>query len=490
MVIAEKDGECLEAAMEKYRILIVDDEADFRNLLVEAIDGMGYPVDGAESAEAAMELVRDRHYAIMFTDLNMPGGLSGLDLLKEIQTIDPRTFCILMTGYATTEAAIQALKQGAYDFIQKPFKLAELEASLTRALGHYRSLRENEAYQSRLEEMVSERTREILDLKEDIEKLFDGFVRASMQAIEARDPSTCGHSARVADLTVGLAEAVNRTPNGPYGSIHFTEQQIKEIRYAGLLHDFGKVGVRELVLVKARKLQPERLERILQRLYQRDMETALTAMERAWDAGEMVNGAKFRTLVADRRKESRQLVELILRCNEPQVLPQEIVDAMEDLEGLEFTHWEGRRACILEAEDIAALRIPKGSLSAEEREEVNSHVTHTYRFLSQIPWTGPLAGLPEIAYAHHERLNGKGYPRGLTAESIPLQSRLMAIADVYDSLVAADRPYKVAMPIPKSLEILAAEVESGLLDAEGLRLFIECKVYEITIPKCRSWPES
>ena len=104
--------------MEKHRVLIVDDEADFRNLLVEALEGMGYPVEGAESAETAVEMVKERHYAILFTDLNMPGGLSGLELLKEIQTIDPKTFCILMTGYATTEAAIIALKRGAYDFIQ------------------------------------------------------------------------------------------------------------------------------------------------------------------------------------------------------------------------------------------------------------------------------------------------------------------------------------------------------------------------------------
>ncbi len=472
--------------MEKHRVLIVDDEADFRNLLVEALDGMGYVVEGAESAEVAVEMVKEKHFAILFTDLNMPGGLSGLELLKEIQGIDPKTFCILMTGYATTEAAILALKRGAYDFIQKPFKLAELEASLMRALGHYRSLRENEAYQSRLEEMVMERTQEILGLKEDIEKLFDGFVQASVLAIEARDPTTSGHSSRVAELTVGLAEAVNRTPNGPYGSLHFTDQQIKEVRYASLLHDFGKVGVREQVLVKARKLQPERLERILQRLYQRDMEIALAAMEKAWDEGQRVDGARFRALVAERRRESQRLVELIQRCNEPQVLPQEIVEAMDDLEVLEFDHWEGRRQRILESDDIAALRIAKGSLSEAERHEVNSHVTHTYRFLSQIPWTGALAGLPEIAYAHHERLNGKGYPRGLKADQIPVQSRLMAIADVYDALVASDRPYKVAVTVPRSLEILEDEVKSGLLDPEALRLFVEARIFELTIPRFRS----
>jgi response regulator RpfG family c-di-GMP phosphodiesterase len=472
--------------MEKHRVLIVDDEADFRNLLVEALDGMGYIVEGADSAESAVELVKEQHYAILFTDLNMPGGLSGLELLKEIQTIDPRTFCILMTGYATTESAILALKRGAYDFIQKPFKLAELEASLIRALGHYRSLRENEAYQSRLEEMVMERTQEILGLKEDIEKLFDGFVQASVLAIEARDPSTSGHSSRVAELTVGLAEAVNRTPNGPYGPLQFTDQQIKEIRYASLLHDFGKVGVREQVLVKARKLQPERLERILQRLYQRDMEIALAAMERAWDEGQRPAKGQFWALVDERRRESRRLIDLIARCNEPQVLPLEVVEAMDDLEALEFTHWEGRREHILEGDDIAALKIAKGSLSESERDEVNSHVTHTYRFLSQIPWTGSLAGLPEIAYAHHERLNGKGYPRGLKADQIPPQSKLMAVADVYDALVAADRPYKVAVTVPRSLEILEGEVRSGLLDPEALRIFVDAKIYELTIPRFRS----
>ena len=472
--------------MEKHRVLIVDDEADFRNLLVEALDGMGYPVEGAESAEMAVEMVKERHYAILFTDLNMPGGLSGLELLKEIQSIDPKTFCILMTGYATTEAAILALKRGAYDFIQKPFKLAELEASLIRALGHYRSLRENEAYQSRLEDMVMERTQEILGLKEDIEKLFDGFVQASVLAIEARDPSTSGHSSRVAELTVGLAEAVNRTPNGFYGPIHFTDQQIKEVRYASLLHDFGKVGVREQVLVKARKLQPERLERILQRLYQRDMEISLAAMEQAWDQGEKPPSDRFHSLLAARRKDSRRLIDLILRCNEPQVLPQEVVEAMDDLEALEYTHWEGQPERILENEDIAALRIPKGSLSADERNEVNSHVTHTFRFLSQIPWTGPLAGLPEIAYAHHERLNGKGYPRGLKSGQIPPQSKLMAISDVYDALVAADRPYKVAVTVPRSLEILEDEVKSGLLDGDALKIFVEAKIYELTIPRFRS----
>ncbi len=329
--------------MDTNRILIVDDEPDFRTLLVEALGSMGYSPEGAETAEAAIEMAKARHYAIIFTDLNMPGGLSGLDLINTVQEIDPRTFCILMTGYATTESAIQALKRGAYDFIQKPFKLAELDASLVRALNHYKSLRDNEAYQNRLEEMVQERTQEILKLKEDIEKLFEGFVNAAVNAIEARDPSTSGHSGRVAVLTVGLAEAVNRTPDGPYGVISFSDPQLREIRYASLLHDFGKVGVREQVLVKARKLEPERLERILQRLYQRDLEAVNARILEAWSKGEPYDPGYASVLMAAHRVERERIADLVLRCNEPRVLTQEVVEAMDELEELGLPALGGRR---------------------------------------------------------------------------------------------------------------------------------------------------
>ncbi|BDU76161.1 HD domain-containing phosphohydrolase [Mesoterricola sediminis] len=466
--------------MDTHNILIVDDESDFRTLLVEALESMGYLCEGAETAEAALELVDRKHFAIIFTDLNMPGGMSGLDLMKRVKERDEKTLCILMTGYASLETALQAMKLGAYDYIQKPFKLAELEASLVRTLNYYKALRDNERYQAELEARVQERTREVVKLKDDIENLFEGFVHASVFAIEARDPSTKGHSKRVAKLTVALAEAVNATEGGAYGPVRFTLDQLKELEYASLLHDFGKVGVREQVLTKARKLEPERLERILQRLHQRDLEGVAARILEAWRRGEPFEEGAFDVLMASRKEETRRLMDLILRCNEPKVLPQEVKEAMGDLEDLAFTHFQSGRARILEPEDIAALRIPKGSLSEDERREINSHVTKTWQFLQQIPWTGPLADLPEIAYTHHERLNGMGYPRGLKAPQIPVQAKLMAICDVYDALVAADRPYKAAVTIPKSLEILEAETQAGLLDADALRIFLDGGVYLLT----------
>jgi response regulator RpfG family c-di-GMP phosphodiesterase len=469
-------------------ILIVDDEADLRNLLVEALEDQGYAAEGAEGGTQALTRVREKHFPVIFTDLNMPGGLSGLELLRAVHEEDPRTMGILMTGYATTESAIQALKRGAYDFIQKPFKLAEIEASLERALEHYRLLRENEAYQQNLERMVEARTQEILGLKNDIERLFEGFVNASVTAIEARDPSTSGHSSRVAELTVGLAEAVNRTPNGPYGALLFTPTQIREIRYASLLHDFGKVGVREQVLVKAKKIEGEHLESIYQRLHQRTLESMRDRMLDAWSKGQVFDHAAVGGLLQQQEDETQRLMDLVRRSNEPTVLPQEVALELHLLEDLTYQHWSGDRRTLIERQDIDLLKIAKGSLSEQERDEIQSHVTYTYRFLSQIPWTSELAGVPDIAWAHHERLNGKGYPRQLKEPDIPVQSKLMAVSDVFDALTAADRPYKAAVSVERSLEILAQEAKVNLLDTEVLRIFIEARIFERTTGHLRPTP--
>jgi response regulator RpfG family c-di-GMP phosphodiesterase len=463
----------------------VDDEADLRDLLVEALQDQGYAAEGAGGGAQALALVQQRHYPVVFTDLNMPGGLSGLELLRAIHEQDPQTMGILMTGYATTESAIQALKRGAYDFIQKPFKLAEIEASLERALEHYRLLRENEAYQHNLERMVEARTQEITGLKNDIERLFEGFVNASVTAIESRDPSTSGHSSRVADLTVGLAEAVNGTPNGPYGGLYFNPIQIREIRYASLLHDFGKVGVREQVLVKAKKIEGERLESIYQRLHQRTLETMRDRLLEAWSKGRSFDHETVGRLLAQQHEETRHLIDLVRRSNEPTVLPQEVALELNLLQDLTYQHWSGDSRNLMDPGDLDLLKIPKGSLSAQERDEIQSHVTHTYRFLSQIPWTSELAGVPDIAWAHHERLNGKGYPRQLTEPDIPVQSKLMAVSDVYDALTAADRPYKAAVSVERSLEILEQEAKVNLLDTEVLRIFLEARIYERTLTQGR-----
>ncbi len=317
-------------------------------------------------------------------------------------------------------------------------------------------------------------------LREEIELLFEGFVNASVTAIESRDPVTSGHSGRVANLTVGLAEAINETPNGIYGELFFNERQMREIRYASLLHDFGKVGVREQVLVKAKKLDPMKLELILQRLRQRDLEQALALLSETWKGGEQFDPATWESLIQDRQTETERLIALVRQSDMPTVLSQEVADGLGLVGDLKFTHWSGEQRELVEASDLDCLRIKKGSLSASERLEIESHVTHTFRFLKQIPWTRDLKGVPEIAYAHHEKLGGGGYPRNLEAPEIPVQSRAMTISDIFDALTAQDRPYKLAVPLPKSLNILHEEAKDGNVDRVLLDLFIEAKVYERT----------
>ncbi len=122
--------------------------------------------------------------------------------------------------------------------------------------------------------------------------------------------------------------------------------------------------------------------------------------------------------------------------------------------------------------------IRKGNLDDDERREIESHVTHTYRFLEQIPWTRELRDIPRFAYGHHEKLNGRGYPNQVTAESIPVQTRMMTIADIYDALTATDRPYKRAVSAERALDILGMEAKEGMLDRDLLRVFIEARVFD------------
>ena len=321
-------------------------------------------------------------------------------------------------------------------------------------------------------------------LRADIEQLFEGFVNASVTAIEQRDPVTSGHSGRVANLTVGLAEAINRA-GGPFGGVFFSDRQLRELRYASLLHDFGKVGVREEVLVKSKKLGTSRLELLLQRLHQRQDEELMNLLRGDWENGSAFDGSAWAALNRRHREEGDRLMEILMKSNEPSVLTQDVEDGLGRLEGLRYTRWDGQPEAILTSADLASLSIRKGSLSESERTEIESHVTHTFHFLSRIPWTPDLASVPMIAYAHHERPNGKGYPRKLVDGEIPLQSKAMAIADVYDALTAQDRPYKAAVPTERSLAILEEDAQSGHLDPDLLKLFIEARIFERTAPPPR-----
>ena len=322
-------------------------------------------------------------------------------------------------------------------------------------------------------------------LYEDIERLFEGFVTAAVTAIESRDPTTSGHSARVATLTVRLAEVVDRANDGEFRAVTFTREQLRELRYAGLLHDFGKVGVREQVLVKQKKLYPPDLEIIRSRFgfllqrseleFERDRADFVLAHGQADYEREL---ARLSVLRHDRQAELTGFLASIVSANEPTILPEGSFEALHDINRRTFVDFDGRERPLLEDHELQFLMIRKGNLDDAERREIESHVTHTYRFLEQIPWTRELRRIPQIAYGHHEKLNGRGYPNAVTAESIPLQTRMMTISDIYDALTATDRPYKRAVPVERAIAILHMEAKDGMLDGGLLEAFVDARVFE------------
>lgn len=326
-------------------------------------------------------------------------------------------------------------------------------------------------------------------LYHDIETLFEGFVSAAVTAIEQRDPTTSGHSLRVASYTQRLAEAVDAASRGPYAAAHFDREQMKEIRYAALLHDFGKVGVREEVLVKAKKLYPLQLDIVRQRFDYIRKEIETTNVRRKLqvildrDRGDALQEiARLSQDFEQRLKKIEDYVRFVLQANEPTLLEQSQSNKLREIANQFFVDPQGIEHPYLNGDEFRLLSIPKGSLDDTERRQIESHVIHTFNFLSQIPWTRELRKVPEIARAHHEKLNGTGYPYKLKSDEIPLPTKMMTICDIFDALTAADRPYKRAVPTDRALGILEDCVRANEIDTELFRLFREARVFERRAP--------
>jgi HD-GYP domain-containing protein (c-di-GMP phosphodiesterase class II) len=333
-------------------------------------------------------------------------------------------------------------------------------------------------------------------LQESIEHLFEGFVKASVQVIEARDPCTYGHSERVAALTVRLSEEVNTVSSGRLRSIYFNNRQIQEIRYAALLHDFGKIGVSEAVLTKQKKLYPAQLEIIRHRfgLAQRTMEMECVQSKYKYllehsayrkhpsqepECAQCQEIEQLDTKLAEAKTRLAEYWEVLLEANEPHVLAAEPLAQLREISQQTYRDIDGAKKPLLSPDEIVQLMVSRGNLTPEERAEIESHVTHTYDFLKQINWTKDLKNVPEIAYGHHEKLDGTGYPRGLKKSEIPIQAQLMTIADIYDALTAGDRPYKRALRTDAAMKILRQEAAHNKINADLLELFDHRQVFSV-----------
>ena len=299
-----------------------------------------------------------------------------------------------------------------------------------------------------------------------LEDAFESFVQAAVSGIDMRDPATAGHSLRVAELVTALARDLEYKETGPYRDVRFTPAQLRELRFAALLHDIGKVAIPEELLLKAKKLPPGGWDRIDARfdLIRRTMELESC---RADTQGSL----------AGRLQELERCRELIRAANEPTVLEAPIAAELTAIAKRTYERSDGTTAPYLTPEELCYLQLPKGTLDDRERVEIESHVQGTRELLSHIPWPDELKAIVTYAYGHHELLNGSGYPEHLSGDAIPLQTRLITIADIFDALTASDRPYKPAVPAERALEILRADAAAGLLDPELVEVMAQSKSY-------------
>ena len=323
-----------------------------------------------------------------------------------------------------------------------------------------------------------------------IERILEGFVKAAVTAIDQRDPSTAGHSLRVASLATGLAAALERANSGRYRGTSFTRPQMRELRFAALLHDFGKVTVQEDVLMKAKKLPPVLWERVTGRLdlIAKTIEADHYKYRATSDVDFKTARPSIARLNAALDEDLRELtrVRAVIRgANEPTILAGNVSEELDEIARRTFDGPDGRVTPYLAPEELCFLKLPMGTLDEHERREVESHVQETYTFLNTIPWTDDLSNMVTYAYGHHEKLDGTGYPRRLAADAIPVQTRMITIADIFDALTEADRPYKPAVSTEKALDILQSEAKAGRLDSDLVRILIESGAYRTIVE--RDW---
>ncbi len=317
------------------------------------------------------------------------------------------------------------------------------------------------------------KTRLITNLKD----LFYAFIRSITAAIEEKSRYTGGHVARVSKIATMIAEQINRTEHGRFKDVTFSDQELEELRLAGWLHDIGKIITPEYIVDKSRKLQTiydrhaEVDTRLLYIQKSREAEYLREKLDRA------LHGQTDFTDLDSAWNREREVIQkerdFLHACNKPTF--QSSAESLAWLEGIAaktYSH-DGEERHYLSPDELANLRITDGTLTEEEHQIIRNHATVTYKMLSSLPFPNDLKRVPDFASQHHEKLDGSGYPFGLTAPLLSLQARIMVVADIFEALTARDRPYKDATSLSGAVKILGELKAQGLIDPDVHDLVVD-----------------
>lgn len=307
----------------------------------------------------------------------------------------------------------------------------------------------------------------------ELENLMESFIRAIATAIDEKSPYTGGHIRRVAELTMDIARKINETAEGPYAEVHFSGDELKELQIAAWLHDVGKITTPEYVIDKATKLETiyDGIELLRLRFALVDMQEKIRILQHQMSS---VSDSDENDAVKTR------LAEEIRFLSEANLGSERMSDEMVDhVRAIAARTWEvnGKQETLLTKKEAENLNIRQGTLNTAEREIVKNHAAVTHKILSQLPFPKKLKRVPEYAAAHHEALNGKGYPKGLDAGQLSLQSRILALADVFEALTAKDRPYKNAKTLSEAMYIMSMMVNDRHIDPDLFDLFKREGIY-------------
>ncbi|MCL5036703.1 MAG: HD domain-containing protein [Chloroflexi bacterium] len=318
-----------------------------------------------------------------------------------------------------------------------------------------------------------------------LEELLESFIRTIAAAIDEKSPFTAGHIRRVAELTVEMAKKINESEEGFYADKSFSEKELYELRIAAWLHDIGKITTPEYIIDKANKLEGifDRIElvRLRFRLLIFELEKKALKEKLKLYRNNAAAPGRLAEIAAKLKKGKEKLnkeLEFVEFVNTAKGFLQD-----DDLKRLEKTAklkyaFEGGKTPVITEDELENLSVRKGNLNAGERKIIENHARLTYRMLSELPYPKDLKHVPEYAGAHHERLDGSGYPGGLKEDQIPIQARLLAIADVFEALTAPDRPYKKPMSFEQALKILGFMAKDRHIDGNLLEFLNNSGIFQ------------
>ncbi len=322
-------------------------------------------------------------------------------------------------------------------------------------------------------------------LIKELRELFIAFIESIATAIDKKSPFTGDHIRRVVDLSMLIARRIDDADEGPFKNVHFTDDELEEFRLAAWMHDVGKITTPEHLVNKATKLEgiSDRFELIETRfhLIGKTIENAALHQRLALLENGGASNDDLQRLNEKVMAELKLLdddLAFIKACNTPsEFMSDEMLERLREISNKRYLFY-GKKYPYLKQEELVNLSIRKGTLNAEERKVIEGHAMMTYEILRRLPLPRHLKNLPLYAAGHHLKVNGEGYPEELRMADLPLQSRIMAVADVFEALTAKDRPYKKAMSLSQALDILGRMKDDGHIDPDIYTLFIQSRIFQ------------